>query len=493
MGNRSGSFLGCAVLVLCVGLGANAQTPPGYGTGLREPLGGQPAPGVKPSVKDLEEQVVYQRAFEAVIWSQPAVGIYGIRRGMFARGMKDNEIMAMSRPLTDRHELLTANNATPYIFGNSDLRQGPVVLEVPPASNKGVLYGQAVDAWQETIADVGPIGLDHGAGGKYLFLPPGYDKAIPQGYIPVYSQNYRIAFLFRSIELPGMTAADAHAYAQTLKMYPLSEAAHPRPTRFVDGYPDRLSTLPFYDFRYYQELYDCLSVEPVRTRDKAMMQMLATIGIEPGKPFSPPQKYKAAMDRAVVDAYFYMQDHTVKAFIASRYWPDRHWSYDFLMDPNRGFTWDLPSGLFYDNRSDMFHPGTYYPKEIPERSSTVYMSPLQDRDGNQLAAGKVYKLHVPNDVPVKQFWAVIVYDRATWAFIYNPLARVGLSSYDKAQMKTNADGSVDIYFGPKAPQGMESNWIPTEGKSPEVIFRLYGPEEPFWNKSFKLPDVEVVP
>jgi len=182
MGNRSGSFLGCAVLVLCVGLGANAQTPPGYGTGLREPLGGQPAPGVKPSVKDLEEQVVYQRAFEAVIWSQPAVGIYGIRRGMFARGMKDNEIMAMSRPLTDRHELLTANNATPYIFGNSDLRQGPVVLEVPPASNKGVLYGQVVDAWQETIADVGPIGLDHGAGGKYLFLPPGYDKAIPQGF-----------------------------------------------------------------------------------------------------------------------------------------------------------------------------------------------------------------------------------------------------------------------------------------------------------------------
>lgn len=114
-----------------------------------------------------------------------------------------------------------------------------------------------------------------------------------------------MGFAFRSIRLPGMSDSDAYAYAQTLKLYPLSEAANPKPTRFVDGYPDRISTLPFYDYRYYQDLYDCISVEPVRPRDKAMMQMLATIGIEPGKPFNPPLKYKAAMERAVVDAYFY--------------------------------------------------------------------------------------------------------------------------------------------------------------------------------------------
>ena len=474
----------CLGLLLCLAGVVNAQT---------DPLGGQPPPDAKPSVKDLEEQVVYQRAFEAVVWSQPAVAIYGIRRGMFALGIKDNEIAAMTLPLVPRHEFLTANNNTPYIAANADLRNGPVVLEIPPASEKGVLYGQVVDAWQETIADVGPIGADKGKGGKYLFLPPGYKDPVPSGYFAVPSQNYRIAFAFRSIVLPGMTDADAHAYAQKLKMYPRSEAANPKPTRFVDPWKDRISTLPFYDFRYFQDLYDIISVEPVRSRDKAMMQMLATLGIEPGKPFNPPGKYKAAMERGVVDAYFYMQDRFIKMREEkTRYWPDRHWSSLFLPDTDGGFTWDLSFGLFYDNRSDMFHPGTYYPKKLVKEPSTDYMCALADSEGRPLEAGENYKLRVPKDVPVKQFWSLIIYDFATWAFIYNPQERAGLSSYNKPNMKLNADGSVDIFFGPNPPKGLESNWIPTEGKRPMPMMRIYGGEEAYWNRSFKMPDVELV-
>ena len=169
-----------------------------------EPLGGQPALGSKPSVTDLESQVAYQRAFEAVIWSQPAVGIYGIRRGMLeGLGMKDNDVLAMSKPLTTRHEYLTANNTTPYITANADLRNGPIVVEVPAASDKGVMYGQVVDAWQDSVADVGPSGADKGKGGKYLFLPPGFKDPVPDRYIVVPSQSYRIAFAFRSIKQPG--------------------------------------------------------------------------------------------------------------------------------------------------------------------------------------------------------------------------------------------------------------------------------------------------
>src|SRR5262245_18014532 len=130
---------------------------------ITEPLGGQPASGVKASVSNLADQVAYQRAFEAVVWSQPATAVYSIRRGMLeGLGMKDNEVLAMSRPLTARHEVLTANNTLPYIVANADLRNGPVVLEVHAATAKGVLYGQVVDAWQESVADVGPSGLDQG-------------------------------------------------------------------------------------------------------------------------------------------------------------------------------------------------------------------------------------------------------------------------------------------------------------------------------------------
>jgi hypothetical protein len=162
-----------ATLLLCLVSRANAQG---------EPLGGQPERGAKQSVKDLGEQVAYQRAFEAVLWATPASAIYRFRVGLLEQpGMADNVITAYSGPLTMAQELITPNQVTPYLGAASDLRNGPVVLEVPAKTGKAVLYGQVVDAWQATIADVGPSGLDKGEGGKYLFLPPGYKDSVPDG------------------------------------------------------------------------------------------------------------------------------------------------------------------------------------------------------------------------------------------------------------------------------------------------------------------------
>ena len=335
--------------------------------------------------------------------------------------------------------------------------------------------------------------MDEGKGGKYLFLPPGYKAPVPSGYIAIPCEGYRIALGFRSIKLAGMTDADANAYARNLKMYPLADAANPKPTRFVDGYPQRLSSLPIYDFRYFEELYDIINVEPVRPRDKVMMGMLASLGMEPGKPFNPSPKVKAAMERAVVDAYFYMQERFYKMRASDPYWPERHWSDLIRPDAAKGFSFETETTLFIDERSDMYHPGTMYPQMVTDRPATVYLMSLADSEGRPLEAAKTYKLHVPADVPVKQFWALIVYDYATWAFIYNPLERVGLSSYDKSTMKVSPDGSVDIYFGPKAPAGLEANWIPTEGKRPVPCMRIYSGDEAFWNKTFKMPDPELVP
>jgi hypothetical protein len=129
---------------------------------------------------------------------------------------------------------------------------------------------------------------------------------------------------------------------------------------------------------------------------------------------------------------------------------------------------------------------------MPQQPATAYLCGLADNQGRPLDARKTYKLHVVKDMPVKQFWALIIYDFATWAFIYSPLDRVGLSAYDIPNMKTNADGSVDIYFGPEAPSGLESNWIPTQGKRAMPVMRFYGVTDAFWNRSFKLPDPELV-
>lgn len=458
-----------------------------------EPIGGQPPAGSKPSVSNLEEQVIYQRAFEAVIWSIPAIDIHGIRRALMNDvHISNNEFIAMSVKLDAKQEFLTPNNSTLYFAGIADLQNGPIVLEVPAATNKGLLFGQIVDAWHQTIADIGPSGKDAGKGAKYLFLPPNYKGKIPTGYYVVKSESYRLLPVFRSIQLPGMTETDALNYSKTIKLYPLSEAAKPKPNKFYDAVNTRVSSLPRYDFRYFEELYDIISVEPVKEKDKVMMGMLATIGIEKGKPFNPSENVKAIMTRAVTDAYFYMQQMVHKSLAANPYWPNRHWSdYYALKDEKGTFNFDLDNRIEIDKRAVIYHQGIIYPTP-KNKPAVLYLLSVADSKGTPLVAGKTYRLRVPKNMPAKQFWALNVYDAANWAFIYNKLNRAGLSSYDKKSMKLNDDGSVDLYVGPNAPAGLESNWVPTEGKRPFIIIRFYGADEPLFDKSFVMPDLELI-
>src|SRR5215470_9061881 len=222
----------------------------------REPLGGQPPAGSTCSVKDFDYQIKYQRAFEAVLWNMPAIAIYSFRRAAFTDlGCRDNDIIAYSAPATPRLEAITANSTTPYIASYTDLRKGPAVLELPVAGPDGSLYGQVVDAWQFTIADVGPTGLDQGKGGKLLFTPPDFKGTVPQGYIHVPSPNYRIALAFRSVPAPGKTASDAYEYSKRLRMYYLSEAAIPPQQKFIDPVNARYPTLPFYDERHFDDMH----------------------------------------------------------------------------------------------------------------------------------------------------------------------------------------------------------------------------------------------
>lgn len=186
------------------------------------PQQGLPPAGSVSSVEDFEYQLKYQRAFEAVLWNMPAVAIYSFRRAAFDNlGLKDNDIIAYSKPATPHLEAITANSTTPYITAFTDLQHGPTVLEVPAAGPDGSLYGQIVDAWQFTIADVGPAGLDQGKGGKFLLTPPGYSEPIPAGYLHVPSPNYRVAFAFRSVPTPGKSTNDAYHYSKRLRMYSL--------------------------------------------------------------------------------------------------------------------------------------------------------------------------------------------------------------------------------------------------------------------------------
>jgi hypothetical protein len=156
----------------------------------------------------------------------------------------------------------------------------------------------------------------------------------------------------------------------------------------VDGRPYPLHTLPFYDIRALQDIHDIISVEPVQPRDKVMMGMLATIGIEPGKPFDPPPKLKAAMDKGVVDAYHYMQNLDTKLFASNLYWPDRHWSFVMVPDAQHGFDFVSNDAVEIDKRAAARFFYTFYPKILSDKAGRVYLAPIADSNGRPLEAGK---------------------------------------------------------------------------------------------------------
>jgi hypothetical protein len=198
------------------------------------------------------------------------------------------------------------------------------------------------------------------------------------------------------------------------------------------------------------------------------------------------------MRQAAIDVWFYLQQWFDNIPKDKLYWPDRHYASLLMTDTNRTFT------FVYDDRIDLIGRAaeyfwcTYMPKVLSDKPATQYLMAMADKDGKLLEADRLYKLDVPAEMPVEQFWALTVYDRATMAFIYNEHNRTTLSSYDLDKMKKNTDGGVTIYVGPKAPQGLEANWIPTAGKRPLPAMRFYGGTDALNDKTFKMPDFELI-
>ena len=441
----------------------------------------------------IERTIAVQRACQAAIWAIPAVGIYDIELST-ARdlGGQVNDVVFFSRPMASRHGFLTANDVTPYVVGSLSTKDGPLVVEVPAAGEKASYFGTFVDAWDTPIEDVGPPGADKGQGAKYLFLPPGYEGSVPDGYLVYRPFTYSVNFAFRPVARTGGTHADQAAYAQTLKVYPLAKAANPPRTRFIDAYPKTWNTLPVYDVSYFHDIDAVVQREPVLERDKAMMAMLATLGIEKGKRFAPDTEMTAVLEEGLRCAYDSMQHYFVTPGRAmQRYFPDSDWQVWKFAEgqPEAGFPYVTDDRLLIDERAGgAYFWITYLPKVLG--GGTFYLTGLRDADGAFLNGKDTYRLRVPADTPAKDFWSVIVYSMKTKGFVEG-VDRVGLASTNKTDMVRNEDGSVDVYFAPEPPRGLESNWIPT-GEDFFLLFRLYGPDQPLFDKTWRLGDVEKV-
>lgn len=445
------------------------------------------------TAEEIAQRALERRAVEAVVWAMPAVNFELMYQQMLAVGGKPNQVVYWSNLLDWKNQTLTPNPDTIYLMPFYDTKEvGPVVLEIPPAEG-GSITGSIDDGWQNALQDVGPAGADKGKGGKYLILPPGYAEPVPEGYIALPSETYRGFALLRSI-FASASAADIAAavdYGKRVRMYPLSAAGNPPETVFVDALGKLFDANIPYDERYFAALDAFVQHEPWIDRDKAMIDPLKTIGIAQGEPFAPDARTRTTLKAAAEEAHAFIEQGYEKLFAGAPYYEGAHWAVPASPDVVEGLGsfFSKPGVYPTDARGVSYSMGYFSAKKLG--AGQFYLMTYQDKDGQGLDGSSTYRLSVPADAPVEQYWSATVYDRGTHALVRD--VERGSRSSQGTDLQKNPDGSVDVFFGPAAPAGKEGNWVPTKaGADFEVLFRLYGPTKPLFDKTWVLPDIEKV-
>jgi hypothetical protein len=452
-----------------------------------------PAAAKSLTPQEVSRRNLERRAVEAVIWGMPAVNTDLMRQEMLTKTAgKVNQIIYWGRPLDWRNQTLTPNPDAIYFMAFFDTKEaGPMVIEVPPGDAAGSLNGNIVTVWQTSLEDVGILGLDKGAGGKFVVTPPGWTEKVPDGYTVLLSDTYGGYALLRS-NMKSHGEADvaaAIAYGKRARIYPLSAAANPGETVFTDVKDVEFDSTIRYDASFFRSLDRIVQSEPWIERDRAMIDQLRTIGIEKGKPFAPDAATQAILTSAIGEARDLLAQRYDAGFLP--FWEKSHWTLPALTEAIDGqsTTYAKHDSYAVDARGVAYTYAYIAIKRLG--AGQFYLISIRDKDGRAYDGSRTYRLTVPPNVPIEQYWSVTAYDRQTHALIRN-MSRPSRSS-QIADLQKNADGSVDVYFGPKAPRGKESNWVPTDPKRGfELMFRLYAPKKEFFDKAWRLPDVERV-
>lgn len=449
---------------------------------LSTPIGELEFKGGYPStetVDKLYDAIDFQRASQAYLWSLPLVAFADWQHEWRKQGAGDLDIVTMVS-YKQKLGLITPNLTTPYYVTFTDMNNtGPLVVETPP----GALAGGVLDFWQRLVTDIGLTGPDQGKGGKYLILPPGSDAIAPEGFTVIQSSTMNIFPAFRIIEADPKAAL---ALASKIRIYPYAQRDKPPVTRIIQMTEEPWSQAQPRGLAYWQRLSDTINREPVQERDRIMMAMLKPLGIEKGKPFNPDARQKRILLQGALVGEAMAKANTYDKRIEGPFWEGTHWKNAIAMD----YTQEAPNYTELDERAAWFYEATTSSRgmKITEPGpGQAYISSYKDSTGEWLDGGKSYSLHLPANIPASQFWSVTLYSADNRRPIINGTDEADLSARNK--LVPNADGSLDLYFGPQAPEGKETNWLKTvPGQGWFTYFRLYGPKQPFFDKSWKLDD-----
>ncbi len=443
----------------------------------------------KATSEKLYDNLDFMRGVDAFLNAMPGASVEALRVGLASQGVDNNQTILIFEDLMDSHSLfLTGNTESIYNLMWLDTKAGPLVIETPPN-----ILGMIDTHWFEYVGDVGNAGPDQGKGGKYLLLPPGYKGEIPDGYFVLRSSTYGNLFFWRGFLEDGSTKTAVENTKKFAKVYPLSEAGNPPPMKFINGTGKKFNTIHANNFHFYEEVNDIVQYEPNEAYHPEVLGQLAAIGIEKGKPFAPDERMKKILTEAVAVGNATARTITFDTRMKEAYYyPDSAWftgfvggSYEFLRQP----------GVRYLDARVLFH---YYATGISPAMAikrvgvgSQYAGATTDSEKKPLDGSKTYKVHLPPNIPAKNFWSFVVYDNQTRSMLQTDKQFPSIGS-DKKDLVVNADSSVDVWFGPTAPAGHEANWVQTvPGKGWNVLLRPYGPLEPWFDKTWKPGEIEL--
>lgn len=432
----------------------------------------------------------------------------GLRLGCVSLGADESHEVVFLEELLDSAPLfLTGNTDTVYASAFLDLQKdGPTVVEIPPNCGPGTLN----DAFFRFVTDMGIPGPDRGQGGKYLILPPDYQGDLKGaiGSIPteINGETYHVSqstsysnwLILRGFLVDGKPDAATKMFKEGLKIYPFAKRSGERPEmRFINGSKKNWNTIHANNFEFYEELDHVIQREPVGFIDPELRGLIASIGIQKGKPFQPTEAQRKTLEEAIA-----IGNATARA-IAFRprvegvyYYPNSAWGtafvggdYQWLKDGGMG-------GRNLDARTLFFYQATVNTPAMVQKMvgrGSQYAYAATNKNGHYMDGGKNYTLTLPANVPAKDFWSVVIYDPQTRSELQTSQPFPSKNN-KRDKLAENPDGSVTLYFGPEAPEGKESNWnqtVPKKGWYP--LLRLYGPLDAWFEKTWRPGEIEPAP
>jgi hypothetical protein len=439
----------------------------------------------KETAVKLREELKFQAAVQSYLWSFPIANVMSLRNGHRAVQIQNLSIPIFEEYLTPKTVVPTGNQSTIYAYNVLTLGDEPLVLVVPPN-----VVGFIADAWQRPQGDIGRPGKDAGAGGKYLLVPPGYEGELPakeglyDWVVPIATKN--IFWLIRGFVNNGDTEATINNLRQT-KIYPVS---NPNASQeYLNGSSMPAFSIPPRGYAYWELLAKALDEETVQDHDRAMMGMASILGLEKGKPFNPDAETRALLVEAEKVAYAMNATLSFESVVPrARAYDNREWEYCFLTDSP---SFDQEFRLELYERSAFTHQAMTGANAMVLQlrgKGSKYIFTTRDDAGNHLNGSNSYTLSIPANVPAKDFWEVTVYDVKTRSILDTGRPKSAVNSY--VDLPVNADGSVDIHFGPNPPSAGETGWIKTSpGDGFFIYFRFYGPLEPYYDKSWRPGDL----